>query len=165
MQLDTNKFLAALLILAVETLRKLVRIPPDEPASKKGRYAMLKRLMCSLVMSFVLILPASGVWAESMPEGVTMVVLKESAVTHLPGVAKTKYVELRIAPGASWMNHTITDSGFCTGIQGAVTIEVGGKTVSKFAGDSWVMKKGPTVNMYNRGTVEHVQRMWILIEG
>ncbi len=74
-------------------------------------------------------------------------------------------MELRIAPGAKWMNHTISDSGFCTAIQGTVTIEVGADTFSKFAGDSWVMKKGPTVNMYNRGTVEHVQRMWILVEG
>jgi hypothetical protein len=41
----------------------------------------------------------------------------------------------------------------------------GGETFSKFAGDTWVMKKGPTVNLYNRGTVEHVQRIWLLVEG
>ncbi len=127
---------------------------------------MCKRIMFCLVAILVLTLPVSGAWAaEMMPEGVTMVVLKESSVTHLPGVTKAKYMELRIAPGAKWMNHTVSDSGFCTAIQGAVTIEVGDKTISKFAGDSWVMKKGTTVNMYNRGTVEHVQRMWILVEG
>ncbi len=127
---------------------------------------MSKRIMFCLVAILVLTLPVSGAWAaEMMPEGVTMVVLKESSVTHLPGVTKAKFVELRFAPGAKWMNHTISDSGFCTAIQGTVTIEVGDKTISKFAGDSWVMKKGATVNMYNRGTVEHVQRMWILVEG
>ncbi len=127
---------------------------------------MCKRIMFCLVAILVLTLPVSGAWAaEMMPEGVTMVVLKESSVTHLPGVTKAKYMELRIAPGAKWMTQTIADSGFCTAIQGTITIEVGDKTISKFAGDSWVMKKGTTVNMYNRGTVEHVQRMWILVEG
>ncbi len=125
---------------------------------------MSKHMICSLVAILVLILPVSGVWAETMPEGVTMVVLKESPATHLSGVAKVKLVELRIAPGVKWMNHTITDSGFCTSLQGTVTIEVGDKTITRFAGDSWVMKKGPTVNIYNRGTVEHVERMWLLIE-
>ena len=125
---------------------------------------MSKRMICSLVAILVLILPVSGVWAETMPEGVTMVVLKESPAPHLPGVAKVRLVELRLAPGTKWMNHTIADSGFCTSLQGTVTLEVGDKTVTRFAGDSWVMKKGPTVNVYNRGTVEHVERMWLLIE-
>ncbi len=126
---------------------------------------MSKRIMFCLVAILVLTLPASGAWAaEMMPEGVPMVVLTESSVTHLPGVTKAKYMELRIAPGAKWMNHTISDSGFCTAIQGTVTIEVGDKTISKFAGDTWVMKKGLKVVAYNRGTVEHVQRMWLLIE-
>ncbi len=125
---------------------------------------MSKRIMCCLVAIVVLTLPVSGVWAaEMMPEGVTMVVLKESPVTHLPGVVKVKLVELRMAPGAKWPQ-TIPNSGFCTALQGTITIEVGDKTISKFAGDTWVMKKGPTVNLYNRGTVEHVQRMWLLIE-
>ncbi len=127
---------------------------------------MSKRLMFCLVAILVLTVPVSGAWAaEMMPEGVTMVVLKESSVTHLPGVTKAKYMGLRIVPVAKWMNHIVSDSGFCIAIQGTVTIEVGDKTISKFAGDSWVMKKGTTVNMYNRGTVEHVQRMWILVEG
>ena len=125
---------------------------------------MSKRMICSLVAILVLILPVSGVWAETMPEGVTMVVLKESPAPHLPGVAKVRLVELRLAPGTKWMNHTIADSGFCTSLQGTVTLEVGDKTVTRFAGDSWVMKKGPTVNIYNRGTVEHVERMWLMIE-
>ncbi len=123
-------------------------------------------MICSLVAILVLTLPVSDVWAaEMLPEGVTMVVLKESSASHLPGVTKTKYVELRMAPGAKWMNYNISDSGFCTALQGTITIEVGDKTISRFPGDSWVMKKGPTVNLYNRGTVEHVQRMWVLIEG
>ncbi len=126
---------------------------------------MSKRMMCSLVAILVLSLPVSGVWAETIPEGVTMVVLKESPAPHLPGVAKTRLVELRIAPGTKCMNHTIADSGFCTSLQGTVTIEVGDKTVTRFAGESWVMKKGPTVNIYNRGNVEHIERMWLLIEG
>ncbi len=126
---------------------------------------MSKRMICSLVAILVLILPVSGVWAETMPEGVTMVVLKESPAPHLPGIAKVKLIELRIAPGAKWMNNTISTSGFCTALEGTLTIEVGDKTISRFPGDSWVMKKGLTVNMYNRGTVEHVQRMWVLIEG
>ena len=125
---------------------------------------MFKRMMCSLVTILVLSLPASVVWAETMPDGVTMVVLKESAITHLSGVAKAKYMELRMAPGAKWMDHKIETSGFCTALKGTFTIEIGNKTVSKFAGDSWVMKKGATVNLYNRGTVEHVQRMWLLVE-
>ncbi len=125
---------------------------------------MSKRMICSLAAILVLILPVSGVWAETMPEGVTMVVLKESPAPHLPGVAKVRLVELRLAPGTKWMNHTIADSGFCTSLQGTVTLEVGDKTVTRFAGDSWVMKKGPTVNVYNRGTVEHVERMWLLVE-
>ncbi len=70
-----------------------------------------------------------------------------------------------MAPGAKWMNHTIADSGFCTSLQGTVTLEVGDKTITRFPGETWVMKKGPTVNVYNRGTVEHVERMWLLIEG
>ncbi len=126
---------------------------------------MSKRILCSFVAILVLSLPVRGVGAEMPPEGVTMVVLKESAASHLPGVTKMKYVELRMAPGTKWMNYTISDSGFCTALQGAITIDVGDKTISRFPGDSWVMKKGPTVNMYNRGTVEHVQRMWVLIEG
>ena len=126
---------------------------------------MSKRMICSLVAVLVLILPVSGAWAAETPEGVTMVVLKESPVTHLPGIAKVKLMELRIAPGAKWMNNTIANSGFCNSLQGTITIEVGGNTVSKFAGDTWVMKKGPTVNLYNRGTVEHVQRIWLLVEG
>ena len=127
---------------------------------------MSKRMICSLVAILVLTLPVSGVWAaEMLPEGVTMVVLKESPVTHLPGIAKVKLMEFRMAPGTKWMNHTISTSGFCTALQGTLTIEVGGKTVSKFAGDTWVMKKGPTVNLYNRGTTEHVQRIWLLVEG
>ena len=66
-----------------------MRIPLENPASKKGRCAMSKRMICSLVAVLVLILPVSGVWAaEMLPEGVTMVVLKESPVTHLPGIAK-----------------------------------------------------------------------------
>ncbi len=125
---------------------------------------MSKRMLCTLVAIFALILPVSGVWAGTLPEGVTMVVLKESPASHLPGVVKVKLVELRMAPGAKWMNFTITDSGFCTSLQGTVTLEVGDKTVTRFAGDSWVMKKGPTVNVYNRGTVEHVERMWLMIE-
>ena len=125
---------------------------------------MSKRMMCSLVAILVLILPVSGVWAEILPEGVTMVVLKESPASHLPGVAKVRLVELRIAPDAKWMNYTIPDSGFCTALQGNLTVEVGGKTNTRFAGESWVMKKGSTVNMYNRGTVEHVTHMWLLIE-
>jgi quercetin dioxygenase-like cupin family protein len=112
----------------------------------------------------LLVLPINGVAAETLPSGVTMVVLKESPAPHLPGVVKTRLVELRMAPGAKWMNHKIADSGFCTSLQGTVTLEVGGKTKTRFAGDSWVMKKGPTVNLYNRGTVEHVERMWLLIE-
>jgi quercetin dioxygenase-like cupin family protein len=120
--------------------------------------------MCCLVTIFVLTLPVSGVLAETMPEGVSMMVLKESAAKHLPGVAKTRLVELRLAPGAKWMNHTIADSGFCTALQGTITLEVGDKTVSRFAGDTWVMKKGKTVNVYNRGSVEHITRMWLLIE-
>ncbi len=127
---------------------------------------MSKRIMCCLVAIVVLTLPVSGVWAaEMMPEGVTEVVLKESPVTHLPGVAKVKLVEFRMAPGTKWMNHSIDTSGFCTALQGTLTIEVDGETFSKFAGDTWVMKKGPTVNLYNRGTVEHVQRIWLLVEG
>ena len=124
---------------------------------------MSKRMMCSLVAILVLILPVSGVWAAETPEGVTMVVLKESPASHLPGVAKVRLVELRMAPGAKWP-HTITKSGFCTELQGKITIEVGGKTTTKFAGDTWVMKKGKTVTGYDRGTVEHVQHMWLLIE-
>ena len=127
---------------------------------------MSKRIMCCLVAIVVLTLPVSGVWAaEMMPEGVTMVVLKESPVTHLPGAAKVKLAEFRMAPGAKWMNFTIADSGFCTSLQGTVTLEVGDKTITRFPGETWVMKKGPTVNVYNRGTVEHVERMWLLIEG
>ncbi len=126
---------------------------------------MSKRMICSLVAILLLTLPVSGVSAaEMLPEGVTMVVLKESPASHLPGVVKVKLMELRIAPGAKWMNYTISTSGFCTALQGTITIEVGDKTVSKFAGDSWVMKKGKTVNLYNRGTVQHVQRMWLMIE-
>ena len=125
---------------------------------------MSKRIMCSLVTMLVLFLPMSGGSAEMLPEGVTMVVLKESPAPHLPGVAKTRLAELRIAPGAKWMNHTISDSGFCTALEGTITVEVGGKTNSKFAGDTWVMKKGKTISMYNRGVVDHVQRMWLLIE-
>ena len=125
---------------------------------------MSKRMICSLVAILVLILPVSGVSAaEMLPEGVTMVVLKESPVTHLPGIAKVKLVELRMAPGAKWPQ-TIPNSGFCTALQGTITIEVGDKTISKFAGDTWVMKKGLKGVAYNRGTVEHVQRMWLLIE-
>ncbi len=126
---------------------------------------MSKRIMCCLVAILVLTLPVSGVWAAEMPEGVTSVVLKESPAPHLPGVAKVKLVELRLAPGTKWMNHKIADSGFCTVLQGTMTMEVGGKTYSRFAGDTWVMKKGSTVNIYNRGTVEHVQRIWLLAEG
>ncbi len=126
---------------------------------------MSKRIMCCLVAIVVLTLPVSGVWAAEMPEGVTSVVLKESPVTHLPGIAKVKLVEFRMAPGTKWMNRTVPTSGFCTALQGTLTIEVGGETFSKFAGDTWVMKKGPTVNLYNRGTVEHVQRIWLLVEG
>ena len=126
---------------------------------------MSKRIMCSLVAIFVLTLPVSGVRAETIPEGVTMVVLKESPAPHLPGIAKVKLMELRIAPGTKWMNHLVADSGFCTVLQGTMTMEVGDKTVSRFAGDTWVMKKGSTVNIYNRGTVEHVQRIWLLVEG
>ncbi len=126
---------------------------------------MSKRMMCSLVAILVLILPVSGIWAaEMLPEGVTMVVLKESPASHLPGVAKVRLVELRIAPGTKWMNHTISDSDFCTALQGTITIEVGDKTITRFPGETWVMKKGPTVNVYYRGTVEHVKRMWLLIE-
>ena len=125
---------------------------------------MSRRMMCGLVAILVLILPVSGVWAETMPEGVTMVVLKETPADHLPGVAKVRLVELRLAPGAKWMNHTISDSGFCTSLQGTVTVEVGDKTFTRFPGETWVMKKGPTVNIYNRGTVEHVERMWLMIE-
>ncbi len=126
---------------------------------------MSKRIMCSLVAIFVLTLPVSGVRAETIPEGVTMVVLKESPAPHLPGIAKVKLVEMRIAPGTKWMNHLVADSGFCTVLQGTMTMEVGGETYSRFAGDTWVMKKGSTVNIYNRGTVEHVQRIWLLVEG
>ena len=126
---------------------------------------MSKRMMSSLVAILVLILPVSGVQAQTLPEGVTMVVLKESPASHLPGVVKVKLVELRMAPGAKWMNFTIADSGFCTSLQGTVTLEVGDKTITRFPGETWVMKKGPTVNVYNRGTVEHVERMWLLIEG
>ena len=126
---------------------------------------MSKRIMCCLVAIVVLTLPVSGVRAETIPEGVTMVVLKESPAPHLPGIAKVKLMELRIAPGTKWMNHLVADSGFCTVLQGTMTMEVGDKTVSRFAGDTWVMKKGSTVNIYNRGTVEHVQRIWLLVEG
>ncbi len=127
---------------------------------------MSKRIMCNLAGFLMLILPVSGVWAaEMLPKGVTMVVLKESSVSHLPGVVKVKLVELRIAPGAKWMNHKIETSGFCTSLQGTVTLEVGNKTITRFPGETWVMKKGPTVNIYNRGTVEHVQRIWLLVEG
>ena len=125
---------------------------------------MSKRMMCSLVAILVLVLPVSGVWAETLPEGVTMVVLKESPASHLPGVVKVRLVELRMAPGTKWMNHTIANSGFCTSLQGTITVEVGGKTNTRFPGESWVMKKGKTVNLYNRGTVEHVERMWLMIE-
>ncbi len=126
---------------------------------------MSKRMMCSLVAIFVLFIPVSGVQAQTLPEGVTMVVLKESPASHLPGVVKVKLVELRMAPGAKWMNFTIADSGFCTSLQGTVTLEVGDKTITRFPGETWVMKKGPTVNVHSRGTVEHVERMWLLIEG
>ncbi len=112
---------------------------------------------------FVLVLSGSGVWAEMLPEGVTMVTLKESPAPHLPGVTKVRLVELRLAPGAKWP-HTIAESGFCTAIQGNITIEIGGNTTTKFAGDTWVMKKGVTVTGSNRGTTDHVQRMWLLIE-
>ncbi len=125
---------------------------------------MSKRMMCSLVAILVVILPVSGVWAEMLPEGVTMVVLKESPASHLPGVAKVRLVELRIAPDAKWMNYTIPDSGFCTVLQGHLTVEVGGKTITRFPGETWVMKKGPTVNIYNRGKVENVESMLLLIE-
>ncbi len=74
---------------------------------------MSKRMICNLVAILLLTLPVSGVWAaEMLPEGVTMVVLKESPVTHLPGVVKVKLMELRIAPGTEWMNNTISTSGF-----------------------------------------------------
>ena len=127
---------------------------------------MSKRMICSLVAILVLILPMSGVSAaEMLPEGVTMVVLKESPASHLPGIVKVKLMELRLAPGTKWMNYTISTSGFCTALQGAITVEVDDKTITHFAGETWVMKKGHTVNMYNRGTVEHVQRMWLLVEG
>ncbi len=125
---------------------------------------MSKRMICGLVTMLLLILPVSGVWAEMIPDGVTMVVLKESPAPHLPGVVKTRLVELRLAPGTKWMNHPVTDSGFCTALEGNITLEVGDKTVTKFAGDTWVMKKGKTVNIYNRGAGEHVQRMWLLVE-
>ena len=125
---------------------------------------MSKRIMCSLVTMLVLFLPMSGVFAEMLPQGVTMVVLKEAPAPHLPGVAMTRLVELRMAPGSEWP-HEIMESGFCTALKGNITVEVGGKTVTKFVGDSWVMKKGKTVKAFNRGTVEHVQHMWLLIEG
>ncbi len=92
---------------------------------------MSKRMMCSLVAILVLALPVSGVWAaEMLPEGVTMVVLKESPASHLPGVAKVRLVELRIAPDAKWMNYTIPDSGFCTVLQGtSISIQRSSATV------------------------------------
>ena len=125
----------------------------------------MSKRMWSIVAIVVLALSVSGVYAaEMMPEGVTMVILKESPAPHLPGVAKVRLMEMRIAPGAKLMNYKISDSGFCTAIQGTFTFEVSGKTFTRFAGETWVMKKGATVTAYNRGTVEHVQRMWLLIE-
>ena len=123
----------------------------------------IMRAMGLALPIIVLVLSGSGVWAEMLPEGVTMVTLKESPATHLPGVAKLRLVELRMAPGAKWP-HPIADSGFCTAIQGNITVEKDGKTNTHFAGETWVMKKAPMVTAYNRGTVEHVQRMWLLIE-
>ena len=123
----------------------------------------IMRVMGLALPIFVLVLSGSGVWAEMLPEGVTMVTLKESPAPHLPGVTKVRLVELRMAPGAKWP-HTIAESGFCTAIQGNITVVKGGKTNTHFAGDTWVMKKGATVTGINRGTVEHIQRMWLLIE-
>ena len=127
---------------------------------------MSKSILCSIVAILVLVLSSvSGVWAaEDLPDGVTLMVLKESPAPHLPGIAKVKLMELRMAPGAAWMNHTISTSGFCTAIQGNITAEINDKTITHFEGETWVMKKGPMGNFYNRGTTEHVQRMWLLVE-
>jgi quercetin dioxygenase-like cupin family protein len=122
-------------------------------------------MMRSIVAILALVLSVGSVYAaENLPDGVTMVVLKELPAPHLPGIAKVKLMEMRIAPGAKLMNHKLTTSGFCTSLQGTFTFEVDGKTHTRFAGETWMMKKGPTVNMYNRGTVEHVQRMWVMVE-
>ncbi len=120
----------------------------------------------TLLFAFVVVLSfatASPLWAEMLPEGVTMVTLKESPASHLPGIAKLRLVELRMVPGAKWP-HTIAESGFCTAIQGNLTVEKDGKTNTHFTGETWVMKKGATLTAYNRGTTDHVQRMWLLIE-
>ncbi|MCZ6872146.1 MAG: hypothetical protein O7G88_01240 [bacterium] len=127
---------------------------------------MSKRMMCSIVAIFVLVLSVGGVLAEELPEGITMVTLKEAPAPHLPGIAKTKLIELRMAPGAKWMNHKLTTSGFCTAVQGNITAEIVGKdkTITHFEGETWVMKKGHTLNMYNYGKVDHVQHVWLLVE-
>ncbi len=120
--------------------------------------------LMALGICLVMVLWVSSVWAETMPNGVTMVVLKETPAPHLKGVAKVRLVELRLAPGVEW-RHTITHSGFCTSLQGTVTVKnKKGIIKTRFAGETWVMKKGPTVTLYNRGTVEHIERMWLLIE-
>ena len=111
-----------------------------------------------------MVLWVSSVWAETMPKGVTMSVLKEAPAPHLKGVAKVRLVEFRMAPGTEWRT-TLAHSGFCTSLQGTVTVKnKKGIIKTRFAGETWVMKKGPTVTLYNRGTVEHIERMWLMIE-
>ena len=127
---------------------------------------MSKKISCLMALGICLVMAlwVSSVWAETMPNGVTMSVLKEAPVSHLKGVAKVRLVELRMAPGVKWV-HTITDSGFCTSLQGIVTLKnKKGIIKTRFPGETWVMKKGPTVTLYNRGTVENVQRMWVMVE-
>jgi hypothetical protein len=127
----------------------------------------MSKRMWSIVAIVVLALSVSGVYAaEDLPEGVSMVTLKESPAPHLPGIARVKLIEFRMAPGAKWMNHKLTTSGFCTAVQGNITAEIVGKdkTITHFEGETWVMKKGHTLNMYNYGKVDHVQHVWLLVE-
>jgi hypothetical protein len=127
---------------------------------------MSKKISCFMGLGICLVMAlwVSSVWAETMPKGVTMSVLKETPVSHLKGVAKVRLVELRLAPGVKWV-HTLNHSGFCTSLKGTITnVNKKGKISTRFPGDTWVMKKGPTLTSYNRGTVEHVQRMWMMIE-
>ena len=126
---------------------------------------MLKYLRI-LTVAGCLFLLTGIVQAQGLPDGVTVSVLKEVAVTHLPGIVKVQFLEFRMKPGAKWMGHKVTASGFCTALEGTLTNEIVGedKTVSFFAGENWVMEKGMTVNHFNYGTTDHVHRVWLLIE-
>ena len=126
---------------------------------------MSRRMMCSIVAILALALLVSGVYAaEDLPEGVTMVVLKDEPAPHLEGIARVRLMELRMAPGAKWP-HDAPYSGFCTMIQGTFTNVSDKKTTTRFVGDSWSMKKRTSIKTaHNYGNTESVMRMWIFID-